>query len=104
MKIDELEAALNRTETSGLTKEQALAKIEEKLAEMQAALRTAQRIADEHSLTFQASLGLPDGNPGRDYEYGAREVEGTYTGKGTNKYGEEIENGYWHWENSSLNC
>ncbi len=91
-----------------MTKQEALAAIGEKLETMKKALREAQELADEHSLTFKASLDLPPTNSGKGpfSEYGNDKVSGTYYGKGTENYGDGESNkeGYWYWQNSSLNC
>ncbi len=85
---------------------------------MKEALRKAQAIADEHGLSFRASLDLPTGSKrSRRYngDYSPAEVGGVYHGKGMDdEYYEPeedddpdtktLEEGYWGWTNSSLNC
>ncbi len=75
-----------------MTKQEALAEIEQKLETMQQALKEAQELADEHGLSFKAS-------------FGGTTMQGDAVGDAT-YYGKEDDDGkgYWYWQNSSMNC
>lgn len=91
---------------SKFSKKVALTKIEEQVNIIKEALRTAQGLADVHSLKFSISLDLPESND-KDSDYAHRVVSGKYIGKGSesSKSGDIWPNeGHWYWENSSLNC
>jgi hypothetical protein len=99
-------------------KKEALAKLDEKVKLAKQALREAQAIADDNGLSFRFSMDLPSGNKGRrryKHDYSPSEVGGIYHGKGSeDEYYEPeedgdpdtkaLEEGFWGWTNSSLNC
>jgi hypothetical protein len=103
MKVDELSETL---EEPKLTKKEALTKIEEKVALMKQALREAQALADAHGLKFKVALDY-ENNKSRDF---GQPVQGTYIGRHSEsdtwqgKTTQYPEQGYFYWENSSLNC
>ncbi len=86
-----------------MSKKEALLAIEKNINQMRELLKESQNLADEHGLKFSFLLDTPQQNK----NYSSKEVEGKYIGigsEGSYQGKPEPSEGYWYWQNSSLNC
>lgn len=99
-----------------MTKQEAIELIAQKTKQMQDLLDETQKIADENGVEFHFSLEATGRWTGKDK---LNVLGGTYYGKGSTTQEKEVyneekkkyeffdgpnEEGYFYWENSSLNC